>query len=161
MDRARDIVNQVCGFLDADGVRYRTQPDGTAVEAVFCGEAAPFATMVMVREEPLVLGVFVRIPIIVPEARRAQMAETVVRANHALGVGAFDLDMADGTLTFCASIPLAEVSVAHEQFRSLLQAALCSANRYHRAFCRLLYGDDLSPAEVIAEVEMAGHGSAR
>lgn len=161
MERARDILSQVCGFFDADDVRYRSYPDGTGIEAVFCGETAPFTATVMVREEPLVLGVLIRVPIIVPEARRVQMAETVVRANDRLLVGAFDLNMTDGMLAFRASIPLAEASIVHEQFRDLMRAALWSVDRYHRAFCRLLYGDDLSPAEVIAEVEMAGHGSAR
>lgn len=157
MERARDIVSQVCGFFDADQVMYRLRDDGVAVDAVFTGQTAPLSMTVAARDEPPMLGVFVVVPVIVPEDRRVQVAEVVARANHGLLVGSFDLDMADGRLAFRAAVPMAGATIAPEQFRDLMRTALWTADRYHRAFCRLLFGDDLSPAEVIAEVEMAGN----
>jgi hypothetical protein len=105
--------------------------------------------------DPLLVLIAVRIPTVVPDERRSQAAETVVRANYGLLVGCFDLDMRDGTLGFRASLPVVDAVVTQEQFDATWRTALSTTDKYHRAFCRLLYGDDLSPAEVVAEVEMA------
>ena len=94
-------------------------------------------------------------PVVVPETRRVEMAETVTRANYGLLLGGFQLDMSDGELVFHASMPVPDGAVTCEQFHQLFDASAWSVSTYARAFNRLLYGDDLSPAEVIAEVEMA------
>ena len=78
-----------------------------------------------------------------------------MRANYGLAVGAFDLDMADGELSFRLGFPVADAILTSDQFRHAVVAALWTCDMYVRAFKRFLYGDDLSPVEVIAEVEMA------
>ena len=97
----------------------------------------------------------VRIAPVVPEERRTQMAEALARANYGLKVGCFQMDMGTGTLSFVAIMPLADGTITAEQFDAVLEGAMCYTDAYFRAFARLLYADDLSPAEVIAEVEMA------
>ena len=92
---------------------------------------------------------------IVPEDRRREFAEAVVRANYTLMLGRFDLDLRDGEMEFHNCMPVAGGEITTEQFGDLLYSSIVTADRYARAFYRLLYGDDLSPAEVIAEVEMA------
>jgi len=155
LEKAEALFRSICEFLDADGIKYRIRDNETAAEIGFSGETAVLSAVIAVRVSPLVVGVFVRIPLMVPENRRVAMAETVSRANFGLMIGAFDLDMSTGFMGFRAAMPVGDAPVTHDQFRALIHAAFWTADRYHRAFCRLLFGDDLSPAEVIAEVEMA------
>ena len=155
MDGAELTVDQLCRYLDEDGFGYSLREDGTTIETGFRARTGAFRLVIFLRDEPALLGVMVRIPEVVPEPKRPQMAESIARANYGLSMGCFELDMSDGELDFRASIPTPGATVTHQQFRALVGAAMWTTDRYHRAFCRLIYGDDLSPAEVIAEVEMA------
>jgi hypothetical protein len=155
MDGAELTLDQLCRYLEEDGFGHNVHEDGAAIETGFRARTGTFRLMIFLRHEPALLGVIVRIPETVPEPKRPEVAEAIARANYGLSLGCFELDMSDGELDFRVSMPIGGASLAHEQFRSLLGAAMWTTDRYHRAFCRLIYADDLSPAEVIAEVEMA------
>ncbi|MBK9118308.1 MAG: YbjN domain-containing protein [Phycisphaerales bacterium] len=149
------IMELVRGYLDADELNYRVDEDHGAVECGFRGEAALYALRIATAGEPVTLGVIVRVPLVVPEARRAAMAETCTRINHGLLLGAFDLHMSEGLLRFRSSVPIGDGTLTRDQFSRLLYTSMATVDRYFKAFARLLYGDDLSPAEVVAEIEMA------
>jgi hypothetical protein len=148
-------LDLLCRYLEEDGFAGSLREDGTAVETNFRGHTGGFRLVIFVREEPALVGVVVRVPEVAPEAKRPQVAEAVVRANYGLSLGCFEMDMGDGEIDFRAAIPGTGQTLTREQFRALMGSAMWTTDRYHRAFCRLIYGDDLSPAEVIAEVEMA------
>jgi hypothetical protein len=154
-DGAELTLDQLCGYLGEDGFGYGLREDGTAIETGFRGRTGAFRLVIFIREEPALLGLLVRLPEIVPEPKRPAMAEAIARANYALALGCFELDVSDGEIDFRVSMPTPGGALTQEQFRSLLGAAMWTTDRYHRAFCRLNFADDLSPAEVVAEVEMA------
>ncbi|MBP7935769.1 MAG: YbjN domain-containing protein [Phycisphaerae bacterium] len=155
MEKAREIIDQVCVFLNEDGVRCHVRSDSPAIDTNFRGESGVFPVIIAARQDPAILAVMVGVPVVTPEPRRVQMAEAVARANHGLTLGCFDFDMSTGDMHFRVAMPLSDGALTHRQFRDLLGASITTAGKYHRAFCRLLFGDDLSPAEVIAEIEMA------
>jgi hypothetical protein len=155
MDGSDGTINLVREFLDANDYGYTVTSDGHCVRIGFQGDHGAFTVLIALQEAPTRLGVFVRIPTVVPEDRRREVAEGIVRANYGLPLGGFDMDMSDGVMTYRASMPIADGTITQEQFEDLLFASLLGADRYFQAFNRLLYGDDLSPAEAIAEVEMA------
>jgi hypothetical protein len=155
MDGAELTLDQLGRYLEEDGFSYGLREDGTAIETGFRGRSGVFRLVIFLREQPALLGALVRLPEVVPEPKRPQVAETIARANYGLALGCFELDMSDGEIDFRVSMPTPGAALTHEQFRALLGAAMWTTDRYHRAFCRLIYGDDLSPAEVVAEVEMA------
>lgn len=155
MNAEQMTFDQIRAFLDARTVRYYSSGEDRVIQAGFAMPAGRFAVSIHVRGEPTLVFVDVEVPITIPEDRRPQAAETVVRANFGNALGRFELDMSGGHLSFRTSMPAGEEGIGQTQFDCLMNAALWSANRYHRAFGRLVFGDDLSPAEVIAEVEMA------
>ena len=156
MDGAIEILEVARSVLEAQGFPCSLRNDGPAIETGYRSSSGVFSIWIGAQDEPALLRVVVRIPVVVPEPRRVEMAETVARANYGLLLGGFQLDMSDGELLFQASMPVADAAVTCDQVRHLLDASVWSVSTYFRAFNRLLYGDDLSPAEVIAEVEMAG-----
>ncbi len=145
----------MCQYLEAEEFTYDVCADGTAIRTGFVGKTAPFSVRVILRGDSPVLTVLVRAPIVVPENQRPTMADAVNRANFGLPLGSFELDPSDGTLLFRSAMPIADGTVTRDQFRHLFCSALSTTDRYNRAFQRLVYADDLSPAEVIAEVEFA------
>lgn len=155
MDQASMTMELVCGYLDAQDWSYRVRADKPSLETGVAGETCVFSISVTVVGDPANLGVLVHLPMLVPEARRVELAEAITRANYDLLNGCFEMDFSDGELRYRASMPIVDGFVTEKQFRELLYYAITMADRYARAFNRLLYGDDLTPAEVIAEVEMA------
>jgi hypothetical protein len=142
-------------YLDAGDLAHDLSRDGKAIEAGFAGKTGLFKVSVILwGDDPLRLFVSVRIPIVVPEKHRLAMAEAVTRANFGMTMGGFEMEMGAGFLGYRADMPVADGTVTEEQFRILLGGAMATADRYFPAFLRLIYGDDLSPAEVVAEVEM-------
>jgi hypothetical protein len=157
MEEAQALMELVSRFLDQHGITYTLRGDQRVVDTFHTSRSCHYHAAISMREAPTtLLRVEVLIPEIVPEDRRVEMAEAITRANCGLPLGCFELDLAEGELAFRTSIPVADGVLTQDQFFHLLVAALLTADAYHRAFNRLLYADDLSPAEVIAEVEMAG-----
>lgn len=155
MNNARATFDIVCGYLREIGYNFTSREEDGVVDMSVMGRTSLFNVRVRVGHHPLAVLVLVRDPIIPAEERRGQVAEVVARVNFGMLVGSFDFDMSTGTLGFRVGLPLADSTLTQEQFRATFESALSMADRYHRAFSRLLYGDDLSPAEVVAEVEMA------
>ncbi len=155
MTRAAEMIKELAGYLEQDGMRFTLREDEPAIEAAFRLKSLSADVRLLAADAPLRLCALVALPLIVPEDRRPAMAEAVTRANYGMWLGNFDLGMSDGRLGFRIAIPVADGTLTLEQFRYLIGIALSTVDRYHRAFCRLVYADDLSPAEVIAEVEMA------
>jgi hypothetical protein len=155
MDEQNLILNVLTEYLEAEDFAYEVLDAGTAIRTSFLGKTAPYAVRIILPGGAPVLGVLVRLPVVVPEGQRPVVADAVNRANYGLRLGSFELDPADGMLLFRSAMPIADGTLTREQFRHLLYSALSTTDGYARAFLRLIYGDDLSPAEVIAEVEMA------
>lgn len=157
MDTAQLAFDQIQTFLDAEDTHYHILHEGKVIRVNYRVTSGDFEFLIIVRDVPALVGVCALIPLAVPDERRVDVSETVVRANNALSLGRFDYDMINGRLSLHMAMPLAETGVTARQFDSLIAAAGFALDQYHRAFCRLLYGDDLSPVEVIAEAEMDEH----
>lgn len=155
MTSAQLTFDQIRAFLDAAEIRHDACDEQRAIHTGFELPAGRFLMAIHVDGDPTFVLINTDIPIRVPEDRRPQMAEAIVRANFGTVLGRFELDMSSGRLSFRVAMPAGEAGITQPQFDCLMRASLWSANRYFRAFGRLLFGDDLSPAEVIAEVEMA------
>jgi len=148
------VIDTFRECLDQLGFGYGGSAEGATLHAEYCGEAGRFPIVIRVNDDATLVFVEVIVPLMVPEGFRPRMAEAVVRANDHLAVGCFELNMSRGQLSFRATIPIDNAPVHRDQARSLVLHSLATADCYFPAFNRLLYGDDLSAAEVIAEVEM-------
>lgn len=149
------LLGRIEGFLAKHQLPYRLVDDPAYVEARVRGATARFALEVRVDDDPLAIYAIVRIPFVTPPDLRPAMAETIARINSGLALGRYLLDFGQGDLTFRAALVVADGTVTDEQIHNLLYRSLATVDRYHRALARLIFADDLSPAEVVAEVEMA------
>ena len=122
------------------------------------GPDGDFALTVSVLENPECLLVFGRLPFTVPETKRSQVVDAVNRANFGLIIGFFEMNPETGRIYYEGTIPLKNAVLTVEQVANVLDTVAGAGAGYYRAFARLIYANDVSPAEVIAEAEMAGRG---
>lgn len=155
MISAQSIIEFVSTVLDEERVRFDTIEETQVIRMAYQGQHAHYRVLIRATDEPLMLTAVVQLPLTVPESRRPELAEAVNRANFAMVFGRFELGMHSGNLYFHAAAPLCDAGLSAEQLHTVLGLALCLSDRYCRAFARLLFADDLSPTEAIAEVEMA------
>jgi len=155
MSTQTEVFDQIVEILKQANMVNFARPDESAVETGFRGKHNSFRVLIAVDDGPLTVFICVRIPIVMPEPRRAEAAEAINRANFGMRLGRFELDYRDGDVNYVAAIPLADAALTTNQFRFTLFSAMTHADVYCRAFSRLLYDHELSPAAAIAEVEMA------
>lgn len=155
MNDANIIIDQVAGILDDDAIHYERLADGQAIKSGFKGKNGKYQVVIGADDDPPLLFLSVRIPLLIPEQRRSDVAEAIVRINQNLPLGRFDLDMTCGDVAFYASIPLLDSSLSTAQFRATAATAFRRADEYYRCFGRLLFDNDLTPAAAVAEIEMA------
>jgi len=154
MESAQSTLEMVCAYLDDAEIPYSVHEEANIIDTVYRGESGIFTMRISVLLDPPQLNIFIIIPTIIPESRRVEMAETITRANYGSLMGCFEMDMSSGNLYCRASMPIVDYGITSDQFWHLVAASTIMIDYYYPAFNRLLYGDDLTPAEVIAEVEM-------
>lgn len=152
MEKAKYILDQFCGYLEKDDVGYGLHEQEPVLRTGIEGETGYYRITVFVHNDVLAIATW--LPVIVPVELRKTMAEAVNRANDGLLMGSFRLNMSNGHIVYQATMPIGDGELGHDQYRTLMGASIATPERYMRAFYRLVYGDDLSPAEVIAEVEL-------
>jgi len=76
---------------------------------------------------------------LVPETRRAAVAEALSRINWRLGLGCFDRDWSDGEIHFRSSVSVWGGRLSPAMVRSLLFAGMSAQDRYHAALMRVVY----------------------
>lgn len=112
--------------------------DSTLIEAFLMRLSEPF--------QRLVLYVLIR-----PRAKkehRAELCEFVVRANHGMGDGNFELDLEDGSVRFRISLDFTGISLLAPLVRNLLVDALNTIELYQRALGRVIAGKSKAKAAV-------------
>ena len=148
-------LDRVCEFLEESEFPYTVDREAQYIRTSCRGVNGVYEAAIHIGKRLRIVNLLLYIPIQVPEGRRREMAETITRANWMMRMGCFEMDMSDGHLGFRNAILLGPSPIDDNQLWHLLLGSCAMADSYNRAFLRLLYADDLSPAEVIAEVEFA------
>lgn len=86
------------------------------------------------------------------KGRRAAVMEFLTRANFALPVGNFELDLDDGEVCFKTSLDLEDVELTDAMCRNLIDTNLMVTGVYYDALQSVMKGK-AEPAEAIAAVE--------
>lgn len=147
--------DNVCEILKKIGFVPRIMGDNHIVRVGLRNRLGLFDIAFCVEDEPSLLHMSICLPLIVQDNSRVQIAELVVRINNGWPFGHLDLDMLTGLMSVRGSIPIEDGEITTSQFRHLLDGGMAMIDRYLLAIDRIILWDNRSPAEVIAEVEMA------
>jgi hypothetical protein len=135
-------------------IKFRAEEDMKGVFFSVRGEAAVYDLALFITHNDEVFEVYLNMPVHAEsEKLRPLVAEFVLRANSSFGVGAFDLNMDDGRLTYHAAHAFGERGLDDEAVGRLVATALQTADRYFPALTLVMFGGH-TPADAIFLAEL-------
>ena len=151
-DTPAKLLPVICAALDERVMPYEVEEEHSCVRLEIRGREATYSSLLLANEEKGLVSCYVRLPSWVPEASRTAMCEALARANYALPVGNFEMDVNDGELRYKSGMDVEGGELVPRMVHNLFIAAVAMCNQYHPAFMRVIYGG-ATPEEAIAEVE--------
>jgi hypothetical protein len=153
-----NLLDKLIDFFDSEEWEYQVLENRSILRISFSGENGHWPCFAQAREPQQQIIVYSICPLRVPEAKRAQMAEFLTRANYGLVIGNFEMDFEDGEVRYKTSLDLEDVEDAAEVTQVLLRhviyANVSSMDRYLPGMLTVLAGS-ATPAEAVAQIDEA------
>ena len=139
---------------EAAELKFRAEEDLKGVFFSVRGEAAVYDLALFITHNDEVFEVYLNMPVHAEsEKLRPLVAEFVLRANSSFGVGAFDLNMDDGRLTYHVAHAFGERGLDDDAVGRLVATALQTADRYFPALTLVMFGGH-TPSDAIFLAEL-------
>lgn len=139
---------------EAGEVKFRAEEDLKGVFFSVRGEASVYDLALFITHDDEVFEIYLNMPVHAEsEKLRPLVAEFVLRANSSFGVGAFDLNMDDGRLTYHVAHAFGERGLDDEAVGRLIATALQTADRYFPALTLVMFGGH-TPSDAIFLAEL-------
>ena len=142
----------VVEHLDENGLRFSLDSERPMIHLAFGDAKSTYHCAAFIDSKGEVFQFHARLPLHVPELRRAAAAEAVVRANYGMKVGCFDMDCSDGEVIFRTYVVCKGRPIAGETVEHITGCTVAMCDRYLHAFTAVCY-EGTSPAEAIREAE--------
>ncbi len=95
----------------------------------------------------------------IPHEERITACELLMRANHGLMFGAFDIDFSDGEIRFKVSIDVEGGALGVPAVHSMITVALDMYELWYPALMKVVYGG-VTPEDAVNEVNARFRGDA-
>ncbi|MCS6897925.1 MAG: YbjN domain-containing protein [Nitrospira sp.] len=149
------LFSSLIDYMEDGDWRYEILEGETIIRFQFKGRSGRVLCYGEVDEPKCWLTFYSYLPVNTPEAKMAQMAEFISRANRGLRIGNFELDYDDGEIRYKTSIDVEGGELTPKMIDNLLRANLTAMDRYFPGFMELIYGEKPA-AELIRKIESPG-----
>lgn len=149
MGALTDIVKK---YFEENDWEYEQSPENEG--AFFAGvetDSGDFDVVVVSEEDASQLTCFCICPDEVPEDRRGDVAEYIVRVNNNTMIGVYDMDFDDGTIRVRSSVTLADMQPTATMVALLLHGAISTADIYQSGLQAVIDGE-ATPEDALDEV---------
>lgn len=146
-------TNVIRSFLEHHNVSF-LQPEADIFLFTFHGRQAAYRVTLHVDDAESFMTT-VGLPLSVPIEKRPTFSEFITRINYGLKFGRFELDFSEGDLLWALNLPLIDAELSTQYVQKCMSFGLLVADHHFRGFGRLLFDEELSPAEAFAELRMA------
>ena len=135
------LIAQIAGILEVDDWNYQVESEGSLIGEVN-GNTGSWGCRINVLGEPgeLQVRVISTIPVRVPESRRPQMAEFLMRLNVDFTIGHFFLSFDEGAIGYYTNIELMDGILTMEMFRRIFYANLQTVDADLASILSVAYG---------------------
>jgi len=123
----RDYAECIRQFLESEN-RHFTRDDNKFI-LPFSASGRQWITVVTYNNANDIICIYSIMPRKAPNARLAQVAEYLTRANYGLLVGNFELDLSDGEIRYKVSIDAEDISEVAGAMRNMMRANLRTFER--------------------------------
>lgn len=141
------LIDQVQSMLSEIGWEPSTQEDG-CLYYPYKGDTGTWTTRVLVDDTPdeVNFWVMVNVPVIIPEQRRRELADFLMRINPQFSPGHFILLMESGEIVYAAGIELMDSKLTPKMLEHYFHAALRVMDEFLPHFLTLAYGTETARA---------------
>lgn len=149
----RELTNVVTAMLEASDWKFKVKHSdevGTVAMGV-AGTNGNLRVAFIVHERRRQVHAFVGLPIKVPAERRQAAAALLAQRNYDTGIGAFELDLADGEVRYRADLLALNGPLTQESARLALTAGLIEADRILPLLAQVAFGEK-DPGEAAKEL---------
>ena len=122
-----------------------------------CGEAAVYKVRWAITHDDEMLQMDVSIPVQVRDEKMHPLVlESLMRANHRLALGNFNLDHSDGEIVYHIACPIGEAGLEDLIICKLFGTAMATTDRYFTALMRVMYAGH-TPEDAVYLAELSLH----
>jgi hypothetical protein len=143
--------------LDNQNIGYWSRSEDKSICTDFRGEIGTYRVYASVDIDGSLFQVFGYSPVRIPEGSRPAVAETIVRANHGLKLGKFEMNYDGGEVHFQVAQILLDDNLEDEMICRLFVTTLAMLNTYLPAILSVIYGNEL-PKDAVSHAEPRGFG---
>ncbi|MBS1260941.1 MAG: hypothetical protein MAG453_00258 [Calditrichaeota bacterium] len=147
-----ELYAQVRSFLSEDGWNPQPIPGTNVIETGFQGDNGAMFCRAHMLEEKRQVVFYSILPNKTPETRRVETMEFITRANYALGVGNFELDLDDGEVRFKTSIDVEGGTLSPTMLETLVYLNVLTMDRYLPGLNAVMFADT-DPRAALREVK--------
>jgi len=124
------MMSTVTAFLEEEGWAFFPNDEGDEVLTLCRGNNGQWNGQFVIREEEEQLLFYSLCPFHATESTRDEVVELLMRANHALALGCFDLDYDDGAIRFRTGIDIEDDRLTVALVRNLVVANVTMMDLY-------------------------------
>ncbi len=140
MDLAKKVYVDLCAALDRRNWHYDRYDEELFVTSGFDSEDIPIELVIAVDPKMQILKVLSRLPFVVPEDKRMELAIATCVATYGLADGSFGLGLENGRIEFRVTASYRESSIGDGLFEYLVAWSNHIIDRYNDKFLALCKG---------------------
>jgi hypothetical protein len=152
--------NVLVQHFESSGLKFLADPDSKSVQLFIAGDAAVYNCRIQLTHDVEVIEARIHYPVVARDLKiRPLVAEALVRANHGMSIGRFDIDMDSGDISFQLGQVIRGQGLDDEVIGGVLSAGLATADRYFPALMRVMFAGH-TPEDAVYLSELDVHTEA-
>ena len=140
MALAKTVYGDLCAALDRRQWKYQKHEDDLVVTFGVAGEDISMEFVLAIDAQRQLLRVFSKLPFVVPEDKRMDLAIATCVASYGLADGSFDYDIATGNIVFRLTASFRESKIGDGLFEYLVGCSSAAVDAYNDKFFALCKG---------------------
>ena len=142
----------VTAALDEREWEYTTNDDQTFVSFGISADHAAYHCAIFVDDDARLVTMLAQSTLRVPLEERPSACELLMRANHGLLFGNFDLDFSDGEVRYKVSVDVEGGTLGITMVHTMITTALDMYELWYPPLMKVIYGG-VTPEDAVAEVD--------
>ena len=151
MARAQKTYETLCAALDAQNWKYKRDDEHLRIESGAQGDDLPMDFFITVDADRQILRLISRLPFVISEDKRLDLAIAANAVNNCLVDGSFDFDLSTGRVYFRLTSSFIESDIGQDLIIYMLMVACHTIDEYNDKFLMLGKGmmkiEDFLPKE--------------
>ena len=150
-EHAAEVYNSLCAALDNRNWRY-DKPDDLVIRFDVSGEDIPMEFVLVVDASRQLIRLMSKLPFVVPEDKRMDLAIATCVASDCLMDGSFDFGLQNGIIYFRMTASFLDSTIGEGLFNYMIDCSCATVDHFNDKFLAIAKGF-MSISEFVAEAK--------